>query len=148
MTYAEIKKWYAEIKAFTDGGNVYRLDLLDDKWVHEHSPAFREDQIYVVDNQTHFECRKAFAEGKKIEYKPVGSKTWDAIDDPKWDLHCKYRVAKPEPVYEERWRLIKDYDNYTVHTNSYYNEECIAINYTLGEDDWRKGESIQVEIKS
>lgn len=49
----------------------------------------------------HFECVKAFAEGKDIQYQ-TGT-TWLSVDDPYWDEHGTYRIA-PQPL--EMWVVV------------------------------------------
>ena len=43
------------------------------------------------------EVLQAYKDGKKIEYRIIGSTQWSAIDDPQWHFKgCEYRIA-PEP---------------------------------------------------
>ena len=40
------------------------------------------------------EVLQAYKDGKKIEYRIVGSTKWSAIDDPQWNfVGCEYRIA-------------------------------------------------------
>ena len=52
------------------------------------------------------EVLQAYKDGKKIEYRIVGSTKWSAIDNPQWHfVGCEYRIA-PEPkkkVKLEAW---------------------------------------------
>ena len=43
------------------------------------------------------EVLQAYKDGKKIEYRIIGSTQWSAIGDPQWHFRgCEYRIA-PEP---------------------------------------------------
>ena len=52
------------------------------------------------------EVLQAYKDGKKIEYRIVGSTKWSAIDNPQWHfVGCEYRIAQ-EPkkkVKLEAW---------------------------------------------
>ena len=54
------------------------------------------------------EVLQAYKDGKKIEYRIVGSTKWSAIDDPQWHfVGCEYRIAQ-EPkkkVKLEAWLM-------------------------------------------
>ena len=62
------------------------------KWLPENK--------YVIDDGFFVEERKAFAEGKTVQYKLIDRDYWTEVDkDHKWDKHFQYRV-KPKEWYE------------------------------------------------
>lgn len=49
------------------------------------------------------EVMQAFEDGKKIEFRERGSRTWKPDENPEWDWSCiEYRIA-PEPKKAGRW---------------------------------------------
>ena len=88
---------------------------------------------------------KAFDDGKEIEYRAVELTRWIHTDLPIWDFNnFDYRVKQAEPVFEERWIVLKDRNGYTEVSSNYYNEEHIK---KYRPSPWYKGKSIIVEVK-
>jgi hypothetical protein len=53
------------------------------------------------------EVMKAFEDGKKIEFRERGSRTWKPDENPEWDWSCiEYRIA-PEPKKGGRWERVE-----------------------------------------
>ena len=77
------------------------------------------------------EVLQAYKDGKKIEYRIVGSTKWSTTDDPQWHfVGCEYRIA-PElkkKVKLEAWLTptgaLAWYDMSKVNTLSAY---CIRV---------------------
>lgn len=58
----------------------------------------------------------------------------------------EFTLVEPEPVYEERWQMMKDVDyNFTNCTQHYYNQKRIDEEYPEYER-WYKGQSIKVKV--
>ena len=121
-----------------EGMNWHLLKSIS--WVTEY--------LYVVDDGIHIEERKAFAEGKKIEYKLKGNPDtyWVHMESEHWREEFEYRIAKTEPVYETRWRMLRDRGTRTESTITFFNQKHIDENL-LESKGWYKGESIEVKVK-
>ena len=118
----------------------------DNDWELLSSVSWSPSCKYVVDDGIHITERKAFAEGKSIKVYMRDKDVWVFDDNPKWHKDAKYKVAVHKSVYETRWKMIRDLSNYTESTNNYYGQSLIDRNYSKS-DGWRKGESIEVEVK-
>ena len=60
------------------------------------------------------------------------------------DAHVAWKYCEPIVETEERWIMLKDFDNYTSKSGSYVNQSQIDTHYK--EYGWYKGESIMVTL--
>jgi len=85
-----IKKWLSEIIAFANDKNIWVWNTAYKKWEQTNLPSFSNNLIYVIEDQ-HFKARKAFAEGKLIEYLVPQRQGWTPTTTPHWQEGFKYR---------------------------------------------------------
>ena len=99
MTRADGIKWKKEINFWIDGGDLYKFDRDDNTWKrHTRGLNFTSvDLAYMVMADEHFESRKEFALGKRIQYK-TSNGVWENIVEPKWYEGELYRVKPKDAV--------------------------------------------------
>ncbi len=97
MTKKEAKKWLPEITHWANDGILYVYEHIDNTWYIKKGQTFRTNQIYVIKDK-HFEARKAFALGEKIEIKT--KEDWVISPKPSWLDNVQYRPKPKEPVYD------------------------------------------------
>lgn len=73
------------------------------------------------------EVMQAFEDGKEIEFRERGSRTWKPDENPEWDWSgIEYRIApEPEPKKEGRWERVE----IRVDEGRY----CIADDWTVNQ---------------
>ena len=99
MTKEQLKKWLPEINHWINGGDLYAYGPIDDTWTLKIGDTFRTDQIYVIKDR-HFEARKAFALGEKVESRYIGKDDWLLQLFPTWGPYLEYRPKPKEPIYD------------------------------------------------
>ena len=113
MNKETIKKFKNEFEWWLDYGQIWQKNPGNGNWFGTSRPSFRFDFLYAIPDEF-VEERKAFAEGKEIEFNADGF--WeDTKGMPSWIPGTKYRI-KPETWYlniPERGRLcwVSDVDN-------------------------------------
>jgi len=100
MTRKNIRELLPAMTFWAAGGTLCWYDETKSEWNTYKSDNLHFDQpsalSYIMLDE-HFETRKAFALGKKIEFKTVGDEKWRDCLRPSWMLAPhRYRVAKPE----------------------------------------------------
>jgi len=140
-------KHYKEIQRLAEAptGTKVWFKTGDDDWVKSRSISWKDDYIYVVADGIHEEERKAFAEGKTIEYNRIGGSNWIYNKNPSWSEDVLYRVKPDFPTYETRWKMLSDHDGYTTESAAFQNEERIKRDYPKNRG-WYKGQSITVKV--
>ena len=100
MKRKEAKELLPVITHFTNGGNLWCC--IRGVWQQQIeiliNPVFPANII----EDRHFEARKAYALGKKIEIKAYNNK-WRECNHPTFTDLCKYRPKQQEPVFEWQW---------------------------------------------
>jgi len=86
------------LKFWGNGGTIWGFSS-NDSWfkVKDYMDISLSKYVYVIEDK-HFEARKAFAEGKRLQYRNSITGTWIILDKPTWTQ--KYYREKPTEWYE------------------------------------------------
>lgn len=126
MILYAVAKWWPQIQAFRNGGLIEERwvgpKAEDRPWKETSDPAFSADRDYECRikpaPEKWAEERKAFAEGKKIEYRypfahdkndptPATMSAWFPISHPEFDStpSMEFRIAPDQP---DRWSSVRE----------------------------------------
>ena len=85
--------------------NARKIGILDAAQMPGRAARGREGRE-VMNTKEMIEVMQAFEDGKKIEFRERGSRTWKPDENPEWDWSgIEYRIA-PEPKKEGRWERV------------------------------------------
>jgi len=103
MTKNQAIELLPAIKHFAEGGNLYYYSMVDRKWYAQDVVIISggASELCNVIEDKHFEGRKSFALGEKVEARRLdieGQTFYDAIT-PTWDNKYEYR-PKPKDIHE------------------------------------------------
>ena len=96
MTTEFANKFKEEVIYFMNVGVIWEKIYDNSSWELSHQPMFKEGIIYAIPGEFEKQ-RKAYAEGKKIEW-------WDDIrnlwlcEKPNWSSHAKYRIKQDQVI--------------------------------------------------
>ena len=150
MTITECKIAVLAMQHFVNGGNLWYWSEVDKKWCTQIEFILPSSmgiiRVYNIIEDEHFEARKAFALGGKVEIE-AHNNVWADCEHPTFIPACKYRPKKP--VYEWLWyaNIFVDGRKQTKVTRQYHTtlesveskENCFHI--------WVKFESSKRERK-
>lgn len=126
MTREQAKERLNVIEFWANGGELYRYNRTLKQWVRydigDMDFTSKGETCYIPKDR-HFEARKAFALGEKIEYRKEGEKEWRIWERncaPSWGIEYEYRPKKKEwwkyaseetPILCYVWNNMETYDN-------------------------------------
>jgi len=92
------------IERVEKGASIYKV-----RWSRDNGMPFESDDLVryrFAYYDPNYEAKRAFNEGKEIQFKDDVSGDWCSAYNPRWDLNIEYRI-KPEED-EKRYRPYKD----------------------------------------
>jgi len=100
-------------------------------------PTWFKNRVYVIDDE-YAEIRKAFYDGKKIQWRCESEQEWYPLSyDDFYKPVDKYRIKPEEPVYEYKFVRESPYNGWIV-TEGYYPIDEADDNWVIIPDSKRE----------
>ena len=131
----EIKRW----SECPDDTSVW-IKEPNEKWWETDIPGWNPDTIYIV-NDKYAELRKAYTEGKIIEYR-YGISEWKKLSNPSWNSKIESYRIKPDVTYYYQWekQTPSQYGKEITISTHMDDEVAKGYGYTI-ESEWRRIDS-------